>query len=80
MTSSGTIAAGWGVIGCAGGVESSQHTSAGRISVATPPGARMASATARAPSVGTASGVIERWTQEETVPATASISLSSGAS
>jgi hypothetical protein len=66
--------------GCAGASASSQAVSAGRISVATWPGAALAACTARAPSDATTFAFVLECTQAETGRASPAMSEASGAS
>jgi len=79
-TSSGTGVGGGTGNGRTGSAPSDQETSAGRMSVATPPGGAIAAATAFAAAVATSAPRAGRPTHAETERATASMSDSSGAS
>ncbi len=80
-TASGRGGAGSAVaIGSAGPSASLQAVSAGRISVAIPPGGLRAAATARAASCATFPASVEACTQLENGAATAAMSEASGAS
>ena len=80
ITGPGTTDGGRDGTGGAGPAPSDHDTSAGRISVATPPGGPRAAATPSAASAATSALRAVRRTQRDTVRASESMSDSSGAS